>query len=182
MSMAVSPLHSEVGPVVVKGVSGSGKSLIGKGIAEALGLLFIEGDQLHPRANVDKMSAGIALTDDDRWPWLDRVGDELRREAGSNGGAIAACSALKRAYRDRLRGEDGPSLRFVFLAGSRALLAERMGARKHHFMPSSLLDSQLATLEDPIGEPGVATLSVDDTPDRIVTKAVEWLQARTQGH
>lgn len=158
------------------GVSGSGKSLIGQGIADALGLEFIEGDRLHPKANVDKMAAGIPLDDDDRWPWLDRVGEELARRAAEDGGAVAACSALKRSYRQRLRQVAGARMRIVFLSGSRALLASRMSARKHHFMPASLLDSQLQTLEAPTAEDGVLTIDVEASPKEIVSRAVEWLK------
>src|ERR1700753_2802445 len=119
MSTAASQPRSKIGPVVVMGVSGSGKSLIGTQLAERLRVPFIEGDRLHPPANVAKMSAGMPLTDDDRWPWLDRVGREVATAAKDAGGAIAACSALKRIYRDRLRSIAGPQLRFVFLRGER---------------------------------------------------------------
>lgn len=163
------------------GVSGSGKSLIGSAIAAELGVPFIEGDRLHPDANVAKMSSGLPLTDDERWPWLDRVGEELRTAAATGGGAVAACSALKRIYRDRLRSAVGPTLRFVFLRGKRATLAARLTARKHHFMPASLLDSQLATLEDPASEAGVCTLDVEATPEAIAAAAVAWLRGKGRG-
>jgi gluconokinase len=177
--MAEPPL-SQIGPVVVMGVSGSGKSFIGTRLADALALPFIEGDQLHPEANVAKMSAGIPLTDEDRWPWLDRVGEALKAATRNGGGAVAACSALKRTYRDRLREFAGPRLRFVFLSGSRDLLLQRMTARKHHFMPATLLDSQLQTLEPPTNEDGVVTIDVDATPEAIVAAAVRWLSARAE--
>lgn len=179
MSMAASRPRSDVGPAVVMGVSGSGKSLIGISLAAKLALPFIEGDQLHPAANVAKMSSGVPLTDEDRWPWLDRVGEELRAGTSDAGGAIAACSALKRIYRERLRDAAGRDLRFVFLRGKRATLAERLTARRHHFMPASLLDSQLATLEDPTGEDGVCTIDVETIPDAIVAVAVAWLTKPT---
>lgn len=166
-----------IGPLVVMGVSGSGKSVVGEGLASALGIPFIEGDRLHPQANVDKMSAGTPLTDEDRWPWLERVGHALEVAVGDHGGAIAACSALKASYRDRLRGEVGGGLRFIFLEGSRDLLMRRMQARKHHFMPASLLDSQMATLEPPRDEPGVLTLDVSATPEELIGRALDWLQA-----
>ena len=175
MSTVASQLRSDVGPVVVMGVSGSGKSLIGTALAAKLGLPCVEGDQLHPAVNVAKMSSGIPLTDEDRWPWLDRVGEELRARTADVGGAIAACSALKRIHRQRLRDAAGRNLRFVFLRGKRATLAERLTARKHHFMPASLLDSQLATLEDPTGEEGVCTIDVEATPDDIVAAAIAAL-------
>lgn len=125
------------------GVAGSGKSTVGALLAARLGLPFVDGDALHPPANVAKMAAGIPLDDDDRAPWLDAVGDRL-----ASGGVVVACSALRRAYRDRLR-EAAPAARFVLLHGTRELLAARLGARTDHFMPAALLDSQLATLELP---------------------------------
>jgi gluconokinase len=157
------------------GVSASGKSLIGERIASGLRLVFIEGDRLHPPANVAKMSAGTPLTDEDRWPWLDKVAAELHAKTVENGGAIASCSALRRIYRDRLRSVAGENLRFVFLRGKRETLAGRLSERRHHFMPASLLDSQLATLEDPSAEEGVLTIDVEAAPDAIVARAIAWL-------
>lgn len=176
MSTAASRHRSDIGPVVVMGVSGAGKSLIGETLAKALSVPFIEGDQLHPRANVEKMSSGIPLTDEDRWPWLDRVGEALAAASGRSDGAVASCSALKKSYRDRLRAAVGPRLRFVFLSGDRALLEERMTARKHHFMPAGLLDSQFATLEAPTDEADVLTVDVSPTPDEIVAAIVDGLE------
>jgi len=139
--------HGRVPPVVVMGVSGSGKSTVGALLAERLGVPFVDGDALHPATNVAKMAAGIPLTDDDRWPWLDAVGERLAHSP-----VVVACSALRRAYRDRLRAA-APGARFVLLDGTRELLAERMHERTasqpDHFMPLALLDSQLATLELP---------------------------------
>lgn len=124
------------------GVSGSGKTTVGEELAVALGLRFVDADALHPAANVEKMTAGIALTDDDRRPWLDAVGAVI-----AQGDVVVACSALRRAYRDRLRAASPFAL--VYLRGDPALLAERMGHRKGHFMPATLLQSQLDTLEEP---------------------------------
>ena len=129
-------------PIVVMGVSGSGKTVTGIRLAAALGRPFVDADDLHPFANKQKMAQGIPLTDDDRWGWLDTVGARL---AGRDR-IVVACSALKRVYRDRLRAA-APDAVFVHLHGSRQLLAERMGHRVHEFMPVTLLDSQLATLE-----------------------------------
>ena len=158
--------------VVVMGVSGCGKSFIGSALAAELGLPFVEGDALHPLANVQKMAAGIALTDADRWPWLDRIGAEI---AASTTGMVVSCSALRKAYRDRLRQEaDGP-LAFVFLDGAYATLAARVSSRPLHFMPASLLDSQLATLEPPTGEPLVLTQAIEQSADDIVRHSAEWL-------
>ncbi len=136
--------------IVVMGVSGCGKSSVGLALAEALGARFIDGDDLHPEANKAKMAAGIPLNDDDRWPWLDLVGEAL---AESN--TVVACSALKRVYRERILAA-APGTFFVHLHGTRELLAQRMNARPNHFMPVSLLDSQLNTLELlGVDEPGV---------------------------
>ena len=128
--------------VVVMGVSGSGKSTVGVILAERLGLPFVDGDDLHPEANVAKMAAGTPLTDDDRWGWLDAVAEVLARP----GGAVVAASVLRRAYRDRVRA-GAPGTRFVLLHGTHELLRSRMEARVDHFMPATLLASQLATLE-----------------------------------
>ncbi|WP_246750439.1 gluconokinase [Martelella lutilitoris] len=161
--------------VIVMGVSGCGKSSVARLIAERMGFEQVEGDDLHPAANVEKMSAGIPLEDADRWPWLDRVGAELARERQT--GVVVTCSALKKIYRDRLRATAGQPLAFVFLNGSETLLAERIGARAGHFMPTSLLKSQLETLEDPSGEPGVVTVDIDNPLKVIADKAVAGLGA-----
>ena len=156
--------------VVVMGVSGTGKSTIGRALADALGIPFVEGDDLHPPANVAKMAVGIPLTDGDRAPWLDLVAARL---AGPP--AVVACSALRRIYRDRLRA-DAPSLALVYLHGSRELLAGRMANRPGHFMPTSLLDSQLATLEPPEPDEHALAMDVVLPPAEIVARVVEWLQ------
>ncbi|HEY4225623.1 MAG TPA: gluconokinase [Pseudolysinimonas sp.] len=140
-------------PVVVMGVSGSGKSTVGAAVADALGLTFVDGDSLHPASNVAKMAAGIPLDDADRAPWLDAIAARL-----SSDPVVIACSALKRAYRDRLRAS-APDLVLVFLEADRATLLTRMTHRPGHFMPASLLDSQLATLEPPA--PDEHALTVD---------------------
>jgi len=161
------PFSRPVVRPVVMGVSGSGKTTVGAALAEALGLRFVDGDALHPAANVAKMAAGIPLDDADRAPWLDAIGAVL-----AGGQVVVACSALKRAYRDRLRAA-APGLQLVFLDGGPALLASRMTARPGHFMPASLLDSQLATLERP--EPGEHALTADiaDPVAEIVAALVE---------
>ncbi len=163
--------------IVVMGVSGSGKSSIGEKIAAGLGLPFVEGDILHPASNVEKMSKGIPLTDADRMPWLDRIGEEMQASLGKGEGIIVSCSALKRIYRDRLRAAAGGNLYFVYLEGSKALLTDRMVHRKGHFMPASLLESQLQTLEVPTGEPGVVTVGIDDTIEDIAAKSLRELAA-----
>jgi len=163
--------------IIVMGVSGCGKSSVGEKLAEALHLAFVEGDALHPAANVEKMSQGIPLTDEDRMPWLDRIGEDMQASLEKSEGIIVSCSALKRVYRDRLRAAVGGNLFFVYLEGSKALLTKRMGERKGHFMPVSLLESQLATLEVPTGEPGVVTVDIDDTVDGIAATALKGLAA-----
>jgi gluconokinase len=130
--------------IVIMGVSGSGKSTVGALLAEELSVSFIDADNLHPLTNLDKMAAGLALDDDDRWPWLDRVGQALADREST--GAVVACSALKRSYRDAIR-RHCPSTRFVLLVGTRDTLAARLAQRENHFMPSALLDSQFTALE-----------------------------------
>lgn len=158
-------------PVVVMGVSGTGKSTIGLALADALGLPFLEGDDLHPDTNIAKMAAGIPLTDADRWPWLDAIAAELDHPV------VAACSALKRSYRDKLRAS-APDLVFVYLHGTPELLASRMARRDGHFMPTALLASQLATLEEPASDEGAIPVNVALRPDEIVALVVDHLRTR----
>ncbi|MEU3312385.1 gluconokinase [Streptomyces sp. NPDC006662] len=162
--------------VVVMGVAGTGKTTVGRLLAEALGVPYAEGDAFHPAANVAKMSAGIPLDDADRVPWLDAVGAWIRVQGGGGGGVVAA-SCLKRAYRDRLRAAAPGRVVFVHLTGDRALIGERMSARTGHFMPVSLLDSQFEALE-PLqpDEPGVA-VDVTGSPEEISGRALAALRA-----
>jgi gluconokinase len=161
--------------VVVMGVSGSGKSTVGAALARHLGVAFRDADEFHPAANVAKMSAGTPLTDEDRWPWLDAIGAALA-EAGREGhGIVVGCSALKRVYRDRLRTAARRPLVFVHLSGSRATLAKRMQTRKGHFMPASLLDSQLATLEPPSPDERAITVSVEQPVAKVVETVLRQL-------
>jgi len=153
--------------LVVMGVSGSGKTTIAKGLAAALGWRFQEGDALHPPENVAKMAAGTPLTDDDRAPWLVAIAEVIDawRAAGASG--IVTCSALKRAYRRVLVG-DRPDVRLVHLVGDKALIAARMAARRGHFMPPALLDSQFATLEPPGPDENPIVVDISPAPEEIV--------------
>jgi len=156
------------------GVSGCGKSSVGAALSGALGIPYRDGDDLHPPANVAKMRAGEALTDADRWPWLDRVAGELARLAP----VIVGCSALRRSYRDRIRAGAGGPVCFVHLAGSREVIAARMAARSGHFMPTSLLDSQFATLEPPGPDEAAITIDIDQPMERLVADVLRQLKLR----
>jgi gluconokinase len=156
--------------VVIMGVSGCGKSSVGAGLAARLGLNYRDGDDLHPPENVAKMRVGMPLTDADRWPWLDRVGQVLLAEAP----VIVGCSALKRAYRDRIRTAAGGPVTFVHLAGSQEVIAARMALRQGHYMPLSLLDSQFAALEPPAAAEAI-TVSIDQPLEAIVADILRQL-------
>lgn len=158
--------------VVVMGVSGCGKSSVGEALGRLLDVPYFDGDDLHPAENVAKMAAGVPLTDADRWPWLDRVAAVLAGQAP----VIVGCSALKRAYRDRIRAGAGGPVRFVHLAGSRPVIEARMAARTGHFMPAALLDSQFAALEPP-GPDEAVTLDVARPVAEIAAAAADWLRA-----
>jgi gluconokinase len=155
---------------VVMGVSGSGKSVVGALLARALGLPFVEGDEYHPAENVARMSAGIPLTDDDRQGWLRSLAARIRDAKNAGTGLVLACSALKRSYRDLLRSESGAhDLQFVFLRGGRGLIGERLAARRGHYMPISLMDSQFDTLEEPSPDEEAWVCDIAQSPQEIVT-------------
>lgn len=156
------------GLYVMMGVSGSGKSLIGAQLARELDIPFVEGDTLHSPDNVKKMAAGIPLTDDDRHGWLLSIAARLREAKRASMGVVVSCSALKRSYRDLLRSAGDDGLQFVYLKGVKALLAERLAKRRGHFMPASLLDSQLAILEEPTPDEHPWICDIRETPDTIV--------------
>ena len=161
------------GLFIVMGVSGSGKTTIGARLARALGSEFVEGDDLHPPENVKRMTAGIPLTDDDRRGWLLAIAARLREAKRARIGLVVSCSALKRSYRDLLRSVGETEVRFVYLAGSRALLAERLAQRRGHFMPPALLESQLAILEEPSPDEGAWVCDIRQAPDAIVADLVK---------
>ncbi len=175
--VAVAP---RVRQIVVMGVSGVGKTTVAQGMASALGWEFAEGDDLHPEANVAKMAAGQPLTDEDRWPWLRSIGDWMSAEVTAGRSAVVTCSALRRAYRDVLR-EGRPEVVFCHLTANPSLLGERVGQRTDHYMPASLLPSQLATLE-PLqpDEPGVEVSSEGD-PAAVIARALQALGLPSQG-
>ncbi|MCX7370134.1 MAG: gluconokinase [Alphaproteobacteria bacterium] len=162
--------------IIVMGVSGSGKSTIGALLAEALGWPFADADGFHPAANVAKMAAGRPLTDEDRWPWLDAIAAHIGASRTAGQPVVVACSALRRAYRERLRAGHG-DLIFLHLAGAPEVIATRQAARQGHFMPPSLMASQFATLEDPAAEADAVTVSVSASPHEVVAAALEQLAA-----
>lgn len=162
--------------IVIMGVAGCGKSSLGAALAQALGLPLVEGDDFHSPASRDKMSRGIPLTDADRAGWLDTLGEQLRAHPA---GLVLTCSALKRSYRERLRAA-APGLRFAFLELDRAAALQRVAARAaSHFFSASLVDSQFATLEAPVGEPGVLRLDALQPLDSLCTTTAAWLQQET---
>lgn len=162
--------------VIVMGVSGCGKSTIAKAYASQNSLPFIEGDDYHPKSNIKKLTAGIALNDLDRWPWLEQLAQAVKQQASSHGGAVASCSALKKSYRDYLIKMIEQPLVFAYLHGNRELFVERVSARKNHIMPISLLDSQLHTLEKPNSHEPVVTLFAKDTIESTISLINEALR------
>jgi len=158
--------------ILLMGVSGSGKSTVGARLSEALRIPFADADAFHPPANVEKMARGEALTDADRLPWLDALGIWL---AARPRGGVIGCSALRRAYRDTLRGHV-PGLRVIHLAGDPGLIATRQGARANHFMPASLMASQFATLEPPSPDEAAITLNITLAPEILAAQAITLLK------
>lgn len=163
--------RAETGRIVLMGVAGCGKSSVGAALAQRMGLRYRDGDDLHPPENVAKMRAGTPLTDADRWPWLDAIALELHDDPD----LIVGCSALRRIYRDRLRAGAGGRLRFVHLAGDKALIAARMQQRKGHYMPTTLLDSQFATLEPPDATEAL-TVTIDQPLPSLIDQIAAYLK------
>lgn len=170
---SVSPLA-----IIVMGVAGSGKSTLGTALAAAIDCPFLEGDEFHSPEAIAKMRSGIPLTDDDRWPWLDRLGHALGAKVVNDGIAVATCSALKRTYRDRLRAVIPTPVCFVLPDLDPEELLRRMTARTHHYMPSSLLTSQLATLERPQPDEPAITLDAHRPVAALCEQTLTWLLER----
>ena len=163
---------------VLMGVSGSGKTTVARGVAQREGWRLVEGDSFHPPENVAKMHAGTPLTDADRWPWLNAIAREIDTLRARGESAVIACSALKRSYRDILIGSRKDVV-LVYLQGSKQLIAGRLAARKDHFMPPALLDSQFATLEEPGDDEHPVVVSIAPPPDAIIDAVVRQLKERT---
>ncbi|CAH1524173.1 D-gluconate kinase, thermosensitive [Vibrio owensii] len=160
--------------VVVMGVCASGKTTIGEHLAKKLGRKFIDGDDLHPRANIQKMASGQPLNDDDRKPWLERIRDAAYSLESKNEHGIIVCSALKKIYRDQIR-EGNENVTFLFLDGSKGLILERMRARQGHFMKENMVNSQFEALERPEDEPRTIFVSIDATIEDVVSNAAELI-------
>jgi gluconokinase len=156
---------------VVMGITGSGKTTVGTMLAHTLGVDFVEGDDYHPAENVRRMASGIPLTDDDRAGWLRELASRIHEANDAGVGLVLTCSALKRSYRDVLRAA-APELRFVFLTGPRELIANRLADRRGHFMPASLLESQLATLEEPTSDERMWAFDIRESAQEIVDDLV----------
>jgi gluconokinase len=161
--------------IVVMGVSGAGKSTVGRLIAAQLDCPFRDADSFHPQTNIEKMSRGEPLTDADRWPWLRAIAEwiEAHRRAGTTG--VATCSALKRAYRDIITKNQSADVRLVYLKGDFALIEARLKARKGHFMPPALLHSQFDALEEPASDERAIAVSIDATPEAVAARALREL-------
>jgi gluconokinase len=162
--------------IIIMGVTGCGKSTIGHMLADELGAAFYDGDDYHSQENIDKMMGGIPLTDSDRKPWLESI-TAMIRDSSSN--SVTACSALKKSYRDILR--TAGNVTFIYLDGSKEIILSRLEQRTHnaeHFMPASLLDSQLKTLEDPAGEADVYTVSINDSTKNIISTILTLTKSR----
>ena len=165
--------------VIIFGVSGAGKTTVGKLLARELGWRFIEADDFHPAANIKKMRNGHPLTDEDRWPWLDCLRKQIEQLLSPGENAVLACSALKRAYRDLLRVSD--EVKFVFLRGDYALVEKQLRSRRGHFMNAALLQSQFDDLEEPQPDENILTIELGQTPEEIVERIEAKLNLARNG-
>ncbi|WP_282606352.1 gluconokinase [Pelagibius sp. Alg239-R121] len=165
--------HMQPLGIVIMGVSGCGKTTIARSLARSLRVKFLDADKFHPQVNIEKMSSGTALTDADREPWLDDVGSRIAGAAKDRGMVVAACSALRRTYRERLNRASNLNLLFVLLDGSREVLQHRVNRRTSHFMPATLLDSQLATLERPDDDERAMAVSISKPVKKIVSEIMQ---------
>ena len=165
--------------LIIFGVSGAGKTTVGKLLARELGWSFIEADDFHPAANIEKMRSGHPLTDKDRWPWLEQLRQQIERSFSAGENAVLACSALKRAYRDRLRVSD--EVKFVFLSADYALVEKQLRSRHGHFMNAALLQSQFDDLEEPQPDENVLTIELGRTPEKIVERIEAKLNVAGSG-
>ena len=181
MSTVASRPASDLIAVVVMGVTGAGKTTVGPLLAAQVGGGFVDGDDLHTDVARAKMGAGVALSDDDRWSWLDRVGETLVSGLAARRSTIVACSALRKAYRDRLRAAVGPALRFVYLAATPEAMRARVASRPEHYMPASLVDSQFATLEPPRGEGDIIEIAAESDLATSVPHLAARLRADNEG-
>jgi len=161
--------------LIVMGVSGSGKSTVGENLAKRLGWIYEDADQFHPASNIAKMSAGLALTDDDRWPWLKAIAAEIDRVCAADERLVVGCSALRRVYRDVLV-HGRTDVRLIYLDGTQEMIADRLGRRKGHFMPPGLLTSQFKTLEPPTADEHPLTVSIDAPVEAVVDDVLRQLK------
>jgi gluconokinase len=173
--MSEGNIPGEIHALIVMGVAGSGKTTIARALADRIGWVFKDGDVFHPASNVEKMRSGRPLTDEDRWPWLRAIAAEVDRTRDVDGHIVIACSALKRVYRDILIGQRS-GVRLIYLKGSRDLILQRLRARRGHFMPPELLDSQFATLEEPDSDENGVVVNVDAAVDAIVNDIIRQLR------
>jgi gluconokinase len=174
MNSGSSQLQAEPQVLVIMGVSGCGKTTVAALLAGHRGWPFEEGDALHPPSNVDKMHAGQPLTDEDRWPWLEKVAEWIEGQLAADRNGIITCSALKRSYRDILN-RRGSGVVFVYLAGDKDTIADRLGVRHGHFMPSSLLESQFASLETPSPDEPAIRVNIGPAPEQLVQEIIAAL-------
>jgi carbohydrate kinase (thermoresistant glucokinase family) len=168
-------MAARLAAIVVMGVSGAGKSTIGRIVAERLNCQFRDADSFHPKANIEKMSRGEPLTDEDRWPWLEAIAAYIAEHRAAGTRCVVTCSALKRAYRDIVTDKQSADVRLVYLKGDFELISARLNARKGHFMPPGLLQSQFDALEEPTADENAITVSIDATPEEIAASVLRQL-------